>query len=210
MTLLQSSSARAKGLLVALCSTLLAAGCAAPGPDAGSLPAADEGYEYVIGPGDGLNIFVWRNPELSQTVTVRPDGKLSVPLVEDLTASGKTATQLAREIEEVLGTYIKEPLVTVIVGGFQGVYETQVRVVGEAAEPTALPYRDDMTVLDLMIAVGGLTEFADGNKARLVRTVDGEQRQAVLRLEDLIKDGDISANVRLAPGDVIIIPEAWF
>ena len=186
------------------------AGCA-PGPSADQLPVVDPAdYDYIIGPGDSLGIFVWRNPELSRSVPVRPDGKISVPLVEDLPASGKTATELAREIEEVLGTYVKEPLVTVIVGGFQGVYDTQIRVLGEATSPRALPYRDKMTVLDVMIAVGGLTEFAAGKKARLVRTVDGDQHQAVLRLEDLVKDGDISANVAVAPGDVIIIPEAWF
>jgi len=174
------------------------------------LPQPTNDYEYIIGPGDSLNIFVWRNPELSQTVTVRPDGKLSVPLVEDLVASGKTATELAREIETVLATYIKEPLVTVITGGFQGVYSTQVRVVGEASKPTALPYRDNMTALDVMIAVGGLTEFADGNKARIVRNIKGKQVQSLVRLEDLIKEGDITANVAIAPGDIIIIPEAWF
>ena len=174
------------------------------------LPAPSKPYEYIIGPGDTLSIFVWRNPELSQAVTVRPDGKLSVPLVEDLTASGKTSTQLAREIESVLATYIKEPLVTVIVGNFEGVYSTQVRVVGEATDPKALPYRDKMTALDVMIAVGGLTEFADGNSAHIVRTVDGNQVQSQVRLDDLIKDGDISANVPIAPGDIIIIPEAWF
>ena len=200
-----------RGLLgVGVALPLVLAACTSPYPDAGTLAPTADDYEYVIGPGDNLDIFVWRNPELSQTVTVRPDGKLSVPLVEDLVAGGKTSTQLAREIEEVLSTYIKEPLVTVIVDDFKGVFETQVRVVGEAAEPTSLPYRDNMTALDVMIAVGGLTEFADGNKARLVRTVDGKQQQALLRLEDLIQDGDVTANVPLAPGDVIIIPEAWF
>ena len=202
---------KAIGGLVAGLALIGLSGCEAPGPAADTLPPPDPtAYDYIIGPGDSLNIFVWRNPELSQTVPVRPDGKISVPLVEDLLAGGKTATQLAREIEEVLSTYIKEPLVTVIVGGFQGVYETQVRILGEATRPQTLPYRDKMTVLDVMIAVGGLTEFAAGNKARLVRTVDGAQHMAVLRLEDLIKDGDISANVPIAPGDVIIIPEAWF
>jgi len=174
------------------------------------LPQPSSDYEYIIGPGDSLTIFVWRNPELSQGVTVRPDGKLTVPLVEDLIASGKTSTQLAREIEAVLATYIKEPLVTVIVGGFQGAYSTQVRVLGEATQPLSLPYQDEMTVLDVMIAVGGLTEFADGNKAQIVRTVDGKQVQSLVRLEDLVRDGDISANVPMAPGDIIIIPEAWF
>ncbi|MFT5174290.1 MAG: polysaccharide export outer membrane protein [Gammaproteobacteria bacterium] len=186
------------------------AGCASQQMPAEKLLASNQAYEYIVGPGDSLNIFVWRNPELSQSVPVRPDGKISVPLVEDLVAAGKTSTQLAREIEEVLGTYIKEPLVTVLVSGFQGVYSTQIRVLGEASKPIALPYRDNMSVLDVMIAVGGLTEFADGNKALLVRVVEGKQQQAVVRLEDLIKDGDISANVPVAPGDVLIIPEAWF
>jgi len=185
-------------------------GCAGKDPAAESLEAAGTDYEYIIGPGDSLNIFVWRNPELSQGVTVRPDGKLTVPLVEDLEAAGKTSTALAREIEEVLSTYIKDPLVTVMVGGFSGAFSTQVRVLGEATEPTSLAYRDQMTALDVMIAVGGLTAFADGNNARLVRMVDGKQQTAVLRLEDLVKDGDITANVPMAPGDVIIIPEAWF
>jgi polysaccharide export outer membrane protein len=199
---------RAAALAVTI--MVLLSGCASKEPTAESLPAPSADYNYIVGPGDNLNIFVWRNPELSQSVPVRPDGKISVPLVEDLLAAGKTSTQLAREIEVVLSTYIKEPLVTVLVSGFQGVFSTQVRVLGEASRPTALPYSDNMTVLDVMIAVGGLTEFADGNKARLVRIVDGKSHQAVVRLEDLIKDGDISANVAMAPGDVIIIPEAWF
>ena len=188
----------------------LFAGCAQKPPDAGTLPAPKGDYEYIIGPGDNLNIFVWRNPELSRGVPVRPDGKISVPLVENLVAAGKTPSELAREIEEVLSTYIKEPLVTVIIGGFEGVYSTQVRVVGEATQPQSLPYRDQMTLLDVMIAVGGLTEFADGNRARIVRSVDGESHTAFVRIEDLIDEGDISANVAIAPGDVIIIPEAWF
>jgi len=189
----------------------LMAGCGSTGSSVHELPwksAAD--YEYIIGPGDQLEIFVWRNPELTQTVPVRPDGKISVPLVEDLPAAGKTATQLGREIEHALATFVRDPLVTVIVSDFQGVFETQVRVVGQAADPRALPYRDNMTLLDVMIAVGGLTEFAAGNRAKLVRTVDGQTSEATVRLEDLIRDGDISANAPVAPGDVIIIPEAWF
>ena len=190
---------------------LLAAGCGSSGTSPHSLPwRAPVDYDYIIGPGDQLNIFVWRNPELSQSVPVRPDGKISVPLVEDLTAAGKTATQLAREVETVLSKYIRDPLVTVIVSNFEGVYDTQVRVVGQATQPRALPYRDNMTLLDVMIAVGGLTEFAAGNRSKLLRRVDGETLQATVRLEDLIKDGDISANIPVAPGDVIIIPEAWF
>ena len=191
---------------------LLLGGCeTTPQQQAETLPPVEAGdYDYIIGPGDDLTIFVWRNPELSRSVPVRLDGKISVPLVEDLVASGKTSTALAREVEEVLSTYVKDPLVTVIVGDFQGVFGTQIRVLGEASSPRALPYRAHMTVLDVMIAVGGLTEFADGNKARLIRNMDGETHEAVVRLNDLIRDGDISANVPVAPGDVIIIPEAWF
>lgn len=170
--------------------------------------AAD--YDYIIGPGDSLNIFVWRNPELSTSVPVRPDGKFSTPLVEDLQASGKTPTELAREVEQALGEYIRDPLVTITVGGFVGEYNEQVRVVGEAARPQAIPYRRDMTALDVMIAVGGLTEFAAGNRASIVRTEGSGQQQYRVRLEDLIKDGDISANVAMQPGDILIIPEAWF
>lgn len=178
----------------------------------GTLPSTSDpaAYNYLIGPGDSVNIFVWRNPEVSTSVTVRPDGKITTPLVEDLPASGKTPTQLARDIEKSLATYIKEPIVTVIVGGFIGPYSEQIRVVGEAAKPQALPYRQKMTMLDLMIAVGGITDFADGNKASIVRFVDGKQRQFQVRLEDLVKDGDISANVDMLPGDILIIPESWF
>jgi polysaccharide biosynthesis/export protein len=167
-------------------------------------------YTYIIGPGDSLNIFVWRNPELTTTVPVRPDGKFSTPLVEDLQASGRTPTELARDIEKALAEFIRDPLVTVIVGGFTGEYYEQIRVVGEASEPAALPYRKNMTLLDVMIAVGGLTEFAAGNRAALVRTSTSGQQELRVRLEDLIKDGDISANVAMEPGDVLIIPEAWF
>ncbi|MFT5394367.1 MAG: polysaccharide export outer membrane protein [Gammaproteobacteria bacterium] len=190
---------------------LLLGGCETNYTAAGDLKGTvPDDYNYIIGPGDSLNIFVWRNPELSQSVPVRPDGKISVPLVEDLQASGKTSTELAREVEEVLSTYVKDPLVTVIVGGFVGVFGDQIRVVGEAAQPQALPYRAQMTVLDVMIAVGGLTEFAAGNNARLIRQVDGKQEIGALRLEDLLRDGDISANVPVVPGDILIIPEAWF
>ena len=187
------------------------AACEAPGPTAESIewPALED-YTYIIGPGDSLGIFVWRNTELSRTVPVRPDGKISVPLVEDLVAGGKTPTELAREIEGVLSTYVRDPLVTVIVSGFSGVYDTQIRVLGEATSPKSLAYRDAMTMLDVMISVGGLTAFADGNEAKLVRYIKGEPRTATVRLEDLIKNGDITANVPIAPGDVIIIPEAWF
>lgn len=165
---------------------------------------------YRIGPGDSLQIFVWRNPELSQSVTVRPDGRVSVPLLEDLQASGKTPTELSREIEKELGVFIQNPLVTVIVGGFVGMYDQTIRVVGQAAQPQSIPFRSNMTLLDVMIAVGGLTQFADGNAASLVRVVEGQQRQYRVRLGNLIQDGEIGANVAMLPGDIIIIPETLF
>ena len=189
----------------------LALGCGTSEDSPDKLPwLSTADYNYLIGPGDVLQIFVWRNPELTISVPVRPDGKISVPLVEDLPAADKTATELAREIEVALSKFVRDPLVTVIVNQFHGVYQTQVRVVGQATDPRALPYRDNMTLLDVMIAVGGLTDFADGNRSKLVRTVDGQTTQATVRLEDLILDGDISANVPVAPGDILIIPEAWF
>ena len=174
------------------------------GPSPGAAP------QYRIGPGDSLNIFVWRNEDLSVTVPVRPDGRISVTLLEDVVARGKTPTELAREIETKLSRYVQSPVATVIVTGFVGTYKEQVRVVGEATEPQAISYRANMTLLDAMIEVGGLTEFASGNRATLVRAEDGAQKQYRLRIGDLIKDGDISANVYLLPGDVIIIPESFF
>ncbi|MDH5378219.1 MAG: polysaccharide export protein [Gammaproteobacteria bacterium] len=165
---------------------------------------------YVIGPGDGLKIFVWRNAELSGSVPVRPDGRISIPLVEDLVAAGKTPSVLAREIEKEMGRFVKDPLVTVIVTGFVGPYDKQVRVIGEAAKPQALPYKANMTVLDVMIAVGGLTEFASGNSAKIVRTNRGIQEEIDVNLEDLIGFGDISQNVGMLPGDILVIPETWF
>lgn len=171
---------------------------------------ASSDYNYIIGPGDSLNVFVWRNPELSATVAVRPDGKFTTPLVEDLPASGKAPSALAREIEKKLGEYIRDPLVTVTVGGFVGETSEQIRVVGEAAKPQTIPYRKDMSVLDVMIVTGGLTEFAAGNRASIVRHAGGERQQYRVRLEDLLKDGDIDANVAMQPGDILIIPEAWF
>jgi len=166
--------------------------------------------DYIIGASDNLNLFVWRNPELSTTVPVRPDGKISTPLVEDLLAAGKTPTQLARDFENELKKYVQDPIVTVIVTGFVGPFDQQVRVVGEAAQPTAIPYRERMTMLDVMIAVGGLTEFAAGNRAVVVRSIEGEPRSLGVRLDDLLKDGDISANISILPGDVLIVPQSWF
>lgn len=177
-----------------------------PAPPASSLPSA----QYRIGPGDNLNIFVWRNPELTTTVPVRPDGRISIPLVEDVVAIGKTPTALAREYEQRLSKYIREPLVTIIVTGFVGPIPDQIRIIGEAAQPRSLPYRADMTVLDAMIAVGGLTRYAAGNDSVIIRTVDGVQNTYAVHLSDLIRDGDITSNVALQPGDILIIPQRLF
>ena len=175
-----------------------------------SPPQAKQSAEYLIGPGDNLQVFVWRNPELSTTVPVRPDGKITTPLIEDVIASGKTSSQLAREMEQRLTLYVKNPVVTVSVTQFVGRFSEQIRVVGEAAKPQAFAYRENMTLLDVLIDVGGLTVFANGNKARVIRVKDGKQTQFDVRLDDLVKQGDISANIVMAPGDILIIPESWF
>jgi polysaccharide export outer membrane protein len=166
--------------------------------------------DYLIGPGDSVNILVWRNPEVSMSVPVRPDGKITTPLVEDLPAAGKTSTELARDIEKALAKFIQQPVVTVIVTNFVGNFSEQIRVIGQAAKPQALPYRRDMSLMDVLIAVGGVTEFASGNRASVIRTVDGKQQKFNVRLDDLIKEGDISANMPMRPGDVLIIPESFF
>lgn len=185
------------------------AGCASnPYPPAPA-QAATPDYNYLIGPGDTVNIVVWRNPELSMSVPVRPDGKITAPLIEDLPALGKDPTTLARDIEKALAKYIRDPVVTVIVTQFVGPYSEQIRVVGEAAKPQVLPYKQKMTVLDVMIAVGGITDFADGNAATILRTSEGNKQYSV-RLKDLIKRGDVSANVEMKPGDILIIPRSWF
>jgi len=198
------------GFAAALMGVVLA-GCGG-GP---SLPPAaavnyDPSPDYFIGPLDSLNIFVWRNPELSQNVPVRPDGRISIPLVQDLPAAGKTPTQLASDIEGQLKKFVQDPIVTVIVTSFNGPYSRQVRVVGEAAHPQAIPYRDNMTLLDVMIASGGLTLYAAGNRSTIVRTVGDKETAFRVRIADLIKDGDVSANVQMLPGDVLIIPQSWF
>jgi len=182
-------------------------------PTAQGIPpstTSPDNYRYLIGPGDSFSIFVWRNPEVSSTVVVRPDGMITTTLIEDLPVTGKTPTQVAREIEKALSRFIKDPMVTVMMTGFVGPYSEQIRVVGEAAKPQALPYRQRMTLLDVMIAVGGLTTYAAGNQATIVRMVDGKQRQYKVHIDDLIKDGDITANVDMLPGDTLIIPESWF
>ncbi len=171
--------------------------------------AASPDYRYVIGPGDVLNIVVFRNPELSMTVPVRPDGRIAAPLVDDLPAMGKDTTTLARDIEKALSKFIRDPVVTVVVTTFVGPYSEQIRVVGEAARPQVLPYKQKMTLLDVMIAVGGVTDFADGNAASILRTAEGNKQYAV-RIRDLLKRGDVSANVEMRPGDVVIIPQGWF
>ena len=192
-------------------SLALMAGCASgPGlPPAPAAAATSDSYTYVIGAGDALNIIVWRNPELSMAVPVRPDGKVAAPLVEEIVAQGKTSTQLARDIEAQLGKYVRDPVVTVLVTSFVGPYSEQIRVVGEAAKPQFLNYKKNMTLLDVMIAVGGLTDFAAGNSASILRTGDGGKQYAV-RLKDLIKRGDLSANVEMKPGDILVIPQSLF
>lgn len=169
-----------------------------------------EAQKYLIGPGDELNIFVWGDQELSTLVVVRPDGLISTPLVEDIQASGRTSTGLARSLEKELSTYIKNPKVTVSITHFVGQYTEQVRVVGQAAEPQAISYKRGMTLLDVIIAVGGLTEYAAGNKASIVRKINGKTEQFSVKLDDLVRGGDISANAQILPGDVLIIPESWF
>ena len=195
------------GGIIAILAAALVGGCSSL-PPAPALAASPD-YKYVIGPGDTVSIVVWRNPELSMVVPVRPDGRIAAPLVEDLLALGKDATTLARDIEKALSTVIREPVVTVVVTTFVGPYSEQIRVVGEATRPQVLSYRQKMTLLDVMIAVGGITDFADGNGASLLRTGDGNKQYRV-RIKDLIKRGDVSANVEMKPGDVLIIPQSWF
>ena len=174
-----------------------------------SVSPAGVSNAYVIGPGDNLQVFVWRNPELSVTVPVRPDGRITTPLVEEMVASGKTATDLARDMEEVLAEYIRSPKVNVIVTNAQSLM-SEVKIIGQVRTPQGLPYRDGMTALDLVLAVGGITEFAAGNRAKVVRVVDGKRKEIKLRLEDLINKGDLSRDVELLPGDVVVVPESLF
>ncbi len=170
----------------------------------------DTGYKYIIGPGDTLDIFVWGYKDLSVTVPVRPDGKITTRLIEDMQASGKTPTDLARDIETKYVTYVKNPTVTVTVNKFVGSPSQQIKVVGGGAQPKTVPYRNSMTVLDVMIEVGGLSKFSSGNKAVLVRSVNGKQQSYKIKLHSLLKKGDITANRPVQPGDIIIIPESWF
>lgn len=206
----------ARGSLMLGVAASVLSGCAGGGQQ---LPAASfvqpregPGEEYVIGPLDQLSVFVWRNPELSAKVQVRPDGRITTPLVNDMPAVGKTPTMLADDMKLALSEYIKDPIVSVIVENFSGTFSQQVRIVGATAKPASLPYRANMTLLDAMIAVGGLSEFAAGNRARLVRydRTTGKQKEFGLRIGSLLKNGDSKANVRLEPGDVIIIPQSMF
>jgi polysaccharide export outer membrane protein len=210
-----NASSPVKKALSAICAALVVilAGCASssdypPVPEAQKNIQID--YDYVIGAGDSMEIFVWGNEELSTNGIVRPDGKFTTRLVEDLQASGKTSTELARDIEVAYAEYVRQPVVSVIVNGFVGIPEQQVRVVGEATAPTRVPYSKHMSLLDVMIAVGGMTEYAAGNKSVLVRLENGQQVSYSLRLDDLVKDGDISANMAMMPGDIVIISESWF
>jgi polysaccharide export outer membrane protein len=198
--------------LAALAFTALLAACGgetqvveAPAP----VPVAVD-TEYHIGPGDSLQVFVWNHPELSVTVPVRPDGKISTPLIENMVAAGKTPSALSRDMEAALGEYVRTPTVNVIVQTFVGAYSEQIRVVGQAQQPQSLPYRANMTLLDVMIAVGGLAEFAAGNRAVVLRTEGTQQLRIPVSLGDLLQDGDISKNISMRPGDVLIIPESRF
>lgn len=189
----------------------MAAGCGSTGAvsqrSSAPIPSTNE---YVIGPGDTIQVFVWQNPEVTVTVPVRPDGRISTPLVEDMVAVGKTPTQLARDMEAALGEYIRSPQVNIIVESFVGTFAKQIRVVGQAANPQAIPYRDQMTLLDVIIAVGGLSETAAGNRAQIIRNTGVGEQAIDVRLNDLINRGRINANVVMQPGDVLIIPESRF
>lgn len=200
-----------QGILCAI-AVIILAGCSSKG-DFPAAPAKADikgAPDYLIGPGDALNIQVWRNPEVSTTVTVRPDGRINSPLVDDMIAANKTPTQLERDMEKHLAKFIQDPIVTVMVTGFSGPYSQQIRVIGQAARPQALQFKENMSLMDVMILVGGITDFAAGNKATIMRNYGGKQNQFSVRLEDLIRGGDISANVEMMPGDVLIIPESFF
>lgn len=215
INVLNATAFRIRVIVAILCLTPLAlVGCASEEELPEAKPVTSEAGQtsptYKVGPGDSLQIFVWQNEDLSGDVTVRPDGRITMPLIEDLPAAGKTPTELARDIETELIKYVRNPLVTIMVGGFAGTFDQQIRVVGAAQQPASIPYRANTTVLDVMISVGGLTEFASGNRARLIRVENGQEKAYRLRLDDLIRDGDISANADVLPGDVIIIPQTVF
>ena len=202
-------------VLALLATTVFAASCSSSGrptykPEELPLASTGESSAYKIGPGDSLQIFVWNHADLSTTVQVRPDGKISTPLVEDLQAASRTPTQLARDIEGVLREYVRTPVVTVIMQGFIGEGGQKIRVVGQAVSPMALQYREGMTVLDVMIEVGGLAEFAAGNRAKIIRKTSGGEIEIRVRLDDLLNDGEIDENLQMRPGDILIIPQSFF
>lgn len=201
---------RQTGLCVSVLLLLGCSGSVVLAQDPPEQAVASATGEYIIGPGDTLEIFVWRQPDLSVTVPVRPDGKISTPLVEDVVAVGKTPSELAREIETVLSEVIRTPEVNVIVQGFVGTFGEQIRVIGQAAQPRTIPYRERMTLMDAIIEAGGLTEFAAGNRSKVVRTVDGKSKEIRVRLDDLINKGKIEENIAMLPGDIIIIPQTLF
>lgn len=211
---------RAPAFAVILSCAMLLAGCSGRGNNdsltpaelAARAPETSVPEDYVIGAGDSLSVFVYHNPDLSEPgVAVRPDGRISVPLIEDILAAGKTPTQLARDVEERLKKYVQDPVVTVIVRSFVGAPDRQIRVIGEATDPQAIPYRERMTLLDVMIATKGLTKYAAGNRASIVRKgPDGKDQTVRVHLSDLLKDGDISQNLDMFPGDTLVIPQAWF
>src|ERR1700687_5107703 len=188
---------------------LFIAGCMTPGYPPAPKESATADYNYHIGALDTVNVIVWRNPELSMSVPVRPDGKITTPLIDDLPAIGKSPSELERDMEKALAKFIRDPVVTVVVTGFNAPSEEQIRIIGEATKPQILPYRIQMTLLDVMIAVGGVTDFADGNAARVFRVSEGGKLYNV-RIKDLVKRGDITANVEMRPGDILIIPQSWF
>lgn len=187
-------------------------------------------YTYIIGPGDSLEIFVWDNPDISRSVIVRPDGKINTPLIDDLIASGKTPSELSREIEEGLSKFVRDPLVAVMVNGFQGIYQQQIRIIGQISggssgsgssggssggssnrySAQSFPYRKEMTLLDLMIQLGGIGEYGDGNRSSIIRNIEGKSHQFGVRIDDLIEEGDLTANIKMLPGDILIVPEAFF
>lgn len=188
----------------------LAAGCSgADLPAAPVVAGIGEAPYYRIGPGDELEVFVWRNDDLNAKLKVRPDGRINFPLIGDLEAAGKTPSALGQEMERRLTTYILEPNVAVMMTSFSGMFDQQVRVIGEAQKPQAIPYRDKLTILDVLIEVGGLTEFASGNRAIVARGVGSQQQEYRVRLDDLVRNGDISANVEMLPGDILIIPQRF-
>jgi polysaccharide export outer membrane protein len=197
-----------RAILASIAAVVLLAACATQYP-AAPVASTPSDFTYHIGTQDVVNVIVWRNPELSMSVPVRPDGNITTPLIDDLPVLGKTPTQLERDMEKALGKFIRDPVVTVVVTSFQGPSNEAVRVIGEAAKPQVLPYRKNLTVLDVMIAVGGLTDFADGNGARIFRAAEGGKLYNV-RLKDLVKRGDITANADMMPGDILIIPQSWF